>query len=271
MLNILVSIKQVPDTTNIRINPETGTLIREGIPSITNPYDVVALSLACELKQRYGGKITVITMGPPQAKASLREAVEFGADRIILLCDKKFAGADTLATSYTLAETIKFLQKDDPFDLLLFGKQAIDGDTAQVGPGVANRLNIPVITYVIKLQDIDLINKKIIVHRKIERGVEVLEASLPVLLTCEKELCATPFVPLEQVIKATKAEPEVFTAEGPVIFTREKLGLKGSPTQVKKVFTPELKKQGKIYNLEEVPLEKVIEEIIGVLKEKGLL
>lgn len=271
MLNILVSIKQVPDTTNIRINPETGTLIREGIPSITNPYDLIALSVASKLKKEFKAKITVITMGPPQAKSSLKEAVEFGADRIILLSDRKFAGADTLATSYTLAETIKYLQQEELFDLFLFGKQAIDGDTAQVGPGVATRLNIPVITYAIKIEKIDPEKKLIRVARKTEHGVEILEAKLPVLLTCEKGLSEVPFLPFSEILRAMKAEPEIFHADGPIPFDREKLGLKGSPTQVKRVFTPELKKQGKILNLHEVPLEKAIKEIISVLKEKGIL
>ncbi|MGB9761571.1 MAG: electron transfer flavoprotein subunit beta/FixA family protein [Caldimicrobium thiodismutans] len=271
MLNILVSIKQVPDTTNIRINPETGTLIREGIPSIINPYDVVALSAAYYLKMKYGGFITVITMGPPQARLALKEAVEFGVDRIILLSDRKFAGADTLATSYTLAETIKYLNKERPFDLYLFGKQAIDGDTGQVGPGVAARLNIPVITYVSKIEDLDLNNKTIIVHRKIEKGIEILKAKLPVLLTCEKDLAKLPFVPFSEIIKAVRAGPEIFTAEGPVKFEREKLGLKGSPTQVKKVFTPEIKKDTILYDLTSTPLERVVEKIIQILKEKNLL
>lgn len=271
MLNILVSIKQVPDTTNIRINPETGTLIREGVPSIINPYDVVALSAANALKNRYGGYITVITMGPPQAKNALREAVELGADRIVLISDRKFAGADTLATSYTLTQVIKYLERERPFDIYLFGKQAIDGDTAQVGPGVATRLGIPVITYVSKIRDVDLAEGYIILERKTEKRIEVLKAKLPVLLTCEKNLAEIPFVPLSEILRALTLEPEVITYEGKVFFEKDKLGLKGSPTQVKKVFTPELKKKGKIYKLNEASLDAVIKEIIGVLKEKGLL
>lgn len=272
MLRILVSIKQVPDTTNIRINPETGTLIREGIPSITNPYDIIALSFACYLKNNYGGKITVITMGPPQAKSSLREAVEFGADRIILLTDRKFAGADTLATSYTLAEAIKYLQAEEgPFDLYLFGKQAIDGDTAQVGPGVAVRLQVPVITQTVKFETLDLEKRIIRVHRKSENGIEILEAKLPVLLTCDKGLAEPPFSPFPLILKAVKAEPEIFTADGPVNYQRERLGLRGSPTQVKKVYTPEVKKKGKIVDLSTTPLTKVVDEVIELLKSKGIL
>ncbi len=271
MLNILVSIKQVPDTTNIRINPETGTLIREGVPSIINPYDVIALSLAYYLKHQFGGSITVITMGPPQAKLALKEAVEFGADRIILLTDKKFAGADTLATSYTLAETIKYLEREKPFHLYLFGKQAIDGDTAQVGPGVAARLKVPVLTYVSKIEHLDLKENIIIVHRKVERGIEIVKAKLPVLITCEKDLAKPPFLPFSEILRAVKAEPEIFTADGPPNFERDKLGLTGSPTRVKKVFTPELKKETVIYDLSKVSLDEVVKRIIETLKEKKII
>ncbi len=270
-MNILVSIKQVPDTTNIRINPETGTLVREGVPSIVNPYDVHALALASELKRMYGGRITVITMGPPQAEAALKEAVEYGADRIVLLSDRKFAGADTLATSYTLAEAIKYLSQEEPFDLLLFGKQAIDGDTAQVGPGVACRLGLPLITYAIKVEEVDLNGRKIRVHRKTERGVEILEAPLPVLLTCDREVASPPFAPLSELIRAVKSQPELFTATKPVSYEREKLGLKGSPTRVHRVFTPELKSPGERLFLSEVGVSAVVDKILEVLRERGIL
>ncbi len=271
MLNLLVSIKQVPDTTNIRLNPETGTLIREGVPAIINPYDISALSLACQLKLTYGGWITVITMGPPQARLALKEAVEFFADRIILLSDRKFAGADTLATSYTLAQTIKFLTREKPFDLYLFGKQAIDGDTAQVGPGVATRLNIPVVTYVIKVEEINLAEKYVVLHRKTEKGIEILKAKLPLLLTCEKEVSSPPFSPFPLLLKAQKTEPQVFTADGPIEFLREKLGLKGSPTRVHRVYTPELKKSGQIMNLEEVGEEEAVKAILLLLEKRRIL
>lgn len=272
MLNLLVSIKQVPDTTNIRINPETGTLIREGVPAIINPYDIYALSLANFLKLKYGGKITVITMGPPQAVSALREAAEFSADKLILLCDQKFAGADTLATSYTLATAIKYLEQiDKPFDLYLFGKQAIDGDTAQVGPGVATRLGVPVITYVVKLEKLDLKKREIIVHKKVEEGIEIIKAKLPVLITCEKEVVSIPFSPITEIIRANKVEPEVFSSKEPISFDLDKVGLKGSPTRVHRVFTPELRTRGKILNLEEEGLEKVVNLIVERLKEKGIL
>lgn len=270
-MNILVSIKQVPDTTNIRINPETGTLVREGVPSIVNPYDVHALALASDLKRKYGGTITVITMGPPQAEEALREAVEYGADRVVLLSDRKFAGADTLATSYTLAETIKYLGQETPFDLYLFGKQAIDGDTAQVGPGVACRLGLPLITYATKVEGVDLEAREITVHRKTERGIEVLKAPLPVLLTCDREVAEPPFAPLSELIRAVQTKAAVFSAEKPVPFERAKLGLKGSPTRVHRVFTPELKSPGERLVVSDVGLSEVIERILAALKEREVV
>ncbi len=270
-MNILVSIKQVPDTTNIRINPETGTLVREGVPSIVNPYDVHALALASLLKRLYGAHITVITMGPPQAEEALKEAVEFGADRVILLSDRKFAGADTLATSYTLAEAIKYLAQEAPFDLFLFGKQAIDGDTAQVGPGVARRLGVPLITYAVKLEIIDQEKKEVIVHRKTASGVEVLKVTLPVLITCDKEIADPPFSPLPELIKAAQTKPEIFNAQRPIPYKREKLGLKGSPTRVHRVYTPQLKSAGDILFVSEIGVSEAVEKIIAVLKDRGIL
>ncbi len=270
-MDILVSIKQVPDTTNIRINPETGTLVREGVPSITNPYDLHALALASHLKRRYGARVVVISMGPPQAEQALREALELGADRVILLSDRKFAGADTLATSYTLAKTIEYLNKEYSFDLYLFGKQAIDGDTAQVGPGVAKRLGVPLITYVVKLVALDLQKREVVVHRKTEHGIEVLKSPLPVLLTCDREVASVPFSPFSALLEAVRREVEVFSAEGPVEFEREKLGLKGSPTRVHRVFTPELKSPGRKVFVNEVGVEGVVEELIKVFRERGIL
>jgi len=135
MFHALVAVKQVPDTTNIRIDPDTGNLVREGVPAIMNPYDAHALAAAVEWKRKLGGKVTIVTMGPSSFTATIREAIEMGADRGILISDRKFAGADTLATSYVLSEAIQAIHREDPIDLVFFGKQAIDGDTAQVGPG----------------------------------------------------------------------------------------------------------------------------------------
>ncbi len=153
MFHALVAVKQVPDTTNIRIDPETGNLVREGVPAIMNPYDAHALAEAVRWKRALGGKVTIVSMGPASFGQTIREAIELGADRGVLVSDRKFAGADTLATSYVLAETIRKIHEQDPIDLIFFGKQAIDGDTAQVGPGVAVRLDLPVITYAVKIRE----------------------------------------------------------------------------------------------------------------------
>ena len=177
-MHIIVCIKQVPETTEVRINPETNTLMREGVKSIINPFDMYAIEEAIRLKERFGGKISVITMGPPQADSALREAISMGADDGYLVCDRAFAGSDTWATSYTLAGAIKKLGS---FDLIICGKQASDGDTAQVGPQMAEKLGIPQITYYEKL--VELTDKTIRVRRNVGNGWEILEARLPVLLT----------------------------------------------------------------------------------------
>lgn len=266
-LECLVCLKMVPDTTNIRINPETGTLIREGVPSIINPYDLHALEAAINLKKEFGGRVTVITMGPPGATKILEEAVEQGADRTVLLSDRKFAGADTLATSYTLTEAIKYLAREREFDFLFFGKQAIDGDTAQVGPGVATRLNLPLVTYVQKIRSVSLAEKTCILERKLEEGVEVVEASFPLVLTCEKAIAKTSFAPLVNLIRAKQHQPLVFSASEPVEYDFSKLGLKGSPTRVHKVFTPELRQGGEKIRVQDIGLKKAVDLIVEKLRE----
>ncbi|HPD42543.1 MAG TPA: electron transfer flavoprotein subunit beta/FixA family protein, partial [Anaerolineae bacterium] len=173
MFHALVAVKQVPDTTNIRIDPETGNLVREGVPAIMNPYDAHALAEAVRWKRQLGGKVTVISMGPSSFISTLQEAVELGADRGVLITDRKFAGADTLATSYVLAEVIKAIHQEDPLHLVFFGKQAIDGDTAQVGPGVAVRLGLPIVTYAVKIREVDLEGGRVVIERKTERWTEV--------------------------------------------------------------------------------------------------
>jgi len=270
-LECLVCIKMVPDTTNIRINPETGTLIREGVPSIINPYDLHALEAAIALKKEYGGRVTVVSMGPPGAKTLLQEAVEQGADRTVLLSDRKFAGADTLATSYTLARAIEYLARETPFDFLFFGKQAIDGDTAQVGPGVATRLHLPLVTYVQQIRSVSLESKTCVLERKLEEGIEVVEARFPLVLTCEKEIARESFAPLVNLIRAKTHEPLVFSASEPVAYEPSKLGLKGSPTRVHKVFTPELRQSGEKYKVEGIGVEKAVDLIVEKLRELGIL
>jgi electron transfer flavoprotein beta subunit len=203
-----------------------------------NPYDAHALEAAVRLKEEHGGKVTVLSMGPPKAREVIAEAVEQGADRGILITDRRFAGADTLATSFVLATVIKAIDEQEPVDILLFGKQAIDGDTAQVGPGVATRLGVPLITYAVAIEEFDPEARLAVVHRRTERGIEVLKTTLPALLTVEKEIVPVRFAPLPNLIQAATYEPEVWTSESPIAFDSNTIGLRGSPTVVAKAYTP---------------------------------
>ena len=176
-MRVIVCVKQVPDTAEVRINPETNTLMRDGVPSIINPYDMHAIEAGLYIREKAGGKVTVVTMGPPQAETALREAISMGADDAVLLTDRAFAGSDTWATAYTLAKAVEHLGAD----VILCGKQAIDGDTAQVGPEMAEFLDIPHIAYVRKIEEIE--DNRIVVQRLMDDGYDVIESSLPVLLT----------------------------------------------------------------------------------------
>jgi len=259
-MNIIVCIKQVPDTTEIKIDPKTNTLIREGVESIINPFDLYAIEEAIRLKEQYGGKVTVLSMGPPQAESALREAIAIGADEMILLSDRKFAGADTLATGYTLSGAIR---KIGDYDLLLFGQQAIDGDTAQVGPGVAAFLQIPQTCFVRKIEKVE--NNKITVQRLMEDGYDRIEMKLPAAITVVKEI-NTPRLPsLRGKRNAKKAELTVWNADD-LGHNENEVGLNGSPTQVIKIFSPEIKKEGEKY---ELPSEELAEILYNKLKELG--
>jgi electron transfer flavoprotein beta subunit len=270
-MHAIVAIKQVPDTTNVRINPETGTLIRDGVPAIINPYDVHAVEMAVRLKEQFGGTVTVITMGLPKASEALLECIEQGVDRAILISDRRFAAADTLATSYVLARTIEALQAEGSVDLLLFGKQAIDGDTAQVGPGVATRLNVPLISYAIAIESFDPQARTAVIHRKIEQGIEVLETRLPALLTVEKEIAPVQRAPLPNLIKAARYEPELWTAETPVSFDLTQIGIKGSPTIVGKAFTPPPREAGEVLSVAERGLQVSVAHALTMIDKAGVL
>ena len=270
-MHTVVAIKQVPDTSNVRINPDTGTLIREGAPVIINPYDVHALEMAVRLKERFGGKVTVLTMGPPKAAEALVECIEQGADRGILITDRKFAAADTLATSYVIAHAIEAIQAEEPVDLLLFGKQAIDGDTAQVGPGVASRLDVPLISYAIQIEAFDPAARRAIVHRRIEQGIEVLETSLPALLTVEKEIAAIRRAPLPNLIRAAGYQPEVWSADAPNPFDPASIGIKGSPTIVGKAFTPPPKEAGELVHVADVGLAAAVSTALAKIAAAGVV
>lgn len=254
-MNIVVCIKQVPDSAEVRINPETGTLIRDGVPSIINPYDLHAIEAGLQIKEKLGGKVTVITMGPPQAEQALRDAISMGADEAVLLTDRAFAGADTWATAYTLSRAIKKIGAD----IIICGKQAIDGDTAQVGPELAEFLDIPHVAYVRKIDSIT--ENSITVERLMEEGYDIVESSLPVLITVVKELNEPRLPSLRGKMAAKKAVIRKLTAKD--IEAEESLiGLRGSPTQVKRIFAPELKKEKKMLDgSPEEQVQKLIEEL----------
>jgi len=237
-MNIIVCIKQVPDTTEIKIDPEKGTLKREGVPSIMNPDDKHALVEAIKLKG--DGKITVISMGPPQAEEALREALAYGADEAILLTDRQFAAADTMATSYTLAKAI---EKVGNYDLIFCGRQAIDGDTAQIGPQIAEILNIPQITYA---QKISAATAEVEVERQTEYGHDVVTAKLPALITVVKELNNPDYPTLKGLLSAYREKEVTVRSAADIGADPEKIGFKGSPTWVKKSFTPSQSRAGEI-------------------------
>ena len=234
-MKIIVCIKQVPGITDVKINPETNTLIREGVSSIINPFDMYAIEEALLLKEKFGGKITVISLGPPQAINALKEAVGMGADEAIQLSDRAFAGSDSWATAYTLALAIK---KSGEFDIILCGKQAIDGDTGQVGPGIASQLGITQLTYVFKIIKMEPEIGKITVERLLEEGREIVEARLPALLTVVKDINQPRATSLFHIRRAAQLQIPTWTADDLPGADLSKLGLKGSPTQVVKISSP---------------------------------
>ncbi len=260
-MNIIVCIKQVPDTTDVRIDPVTNTLIREGVKSVINPFDAYAIEEAVRLRERCGGKVTAVTMGPPQAENALKEAIGLGCDDGVLVSDRKFAGSDTWATSYTLACAI---EKLDAFDVILCGKQASDGDTAQVGPGISAHLDIPQVTYVKKIAEIT--DKLAKVERMTEEGYDVVETPLPCLFTVVKEI-NTPRMPsLKGMMRAKSAKITKWTAAD-LEADEALLGLDGSPTRVVKIFTPEPRKGGEM--ISGTPAE-IAKELVELLKGEVL-
>jgi electron transfer flavoprotein alpha/beta subunit len=258
-MKIIVLIKQVPETTDVRIDPETNTLIREGVVSIINPFDMYAIEEALRLKERIeGAKVVVLSMGPPQAVDALKEALSMGCDEAVLLSDRKFAGSDTWATSYTLAQAIR---KIGDYSIIFCGKQASDGDTAQVGPGVSTHLDIPQVTYVKKIEEID--ENKAKVERMTEEGYDIIETPLPVVLTVVKEINEPRLPSLKGKMRAKKAEIPVWGAED-IGCDEDKIGLDGSPTRVLKIFTPPQREGGRILAGEPNEMAK---ELAGLLKD----
>ena len=268
-MNILVCVKQVPDTTEIKINPETNTLIRDGVPSILNPFDAFALETALRLKEAHAGKVTVISMGPPQAMAILKEALSVGADDVYLISDRAFGGSDTLATSYILSTAMKYLQEKsgEKFDAILCGKQAIDGDTAQVGPEMAEHLGIAQVTYA---TEVNFTDGKFSVRQDADSGYNIMEAAAPVMISVTKPQYDMRFPTVKAKLAANRATIETITSaelEGQIDMTR--CGLKGSPTKVKKTFTPSVKKSGVV--LKDGDAAEFAAQLVTMLKDAGTI
>jgi len=261
-MNIIVCIKQVPDTTEVRINPETNTLVREGVESIINPFDLYAIEEGVRLKEKYGGSVTVISMGPPQVENALREAISLGVDEAIHLCDRAFAGADTWATSYALARGI---EKRKDYDIIICGKQAIDGDTAQVGPGIAIRLDVPQIMYVKKIEEIA--DGIIRAQRMTEEGYDIIEGDLPVVISVVKEINEPRLPSLKGKMKAKKAEIITWSAAD-IEADEQLIGLNGSPTQVVKIFSPPAREGGEIFQGEP---EEMVEQLAQALERQKII
>lgn len=260
-MRIIVCVKQVPDTTEVKLDPQTGTLIRDGIPSIINPDDKAGLEAALQIKESHGAHVTVITMGPPQADKALREALAMGADEAILLTDRAFAGADTWATSMTLAAAIRKL----PYDLIIAGRQAIDGDTAQVGPQIAEKLEIPQVSYV---GGIEVEEKSLIIKRIMEDGYMKIRVQMPCLITTLSEMNEPRFMNVQGIFDAYREKTVQQWTLQDLVIDPAHIGLKGSPTKVKKSFTKAMKAPGKKY---EVEPEEAARIIIQNLQEKFII
>ncbi|MBI4180955.1 MAG: electron transfer flavoprotein subunit beta/FixA family protein [Chloroflexi bacterium] len=261
-MDIIVCLKQVPGTTQVKIDPQTNTLVRQGIKNITNPFDTYALEAAIRLKEQYGGKVTAISMGPPQADEMLREAISLGADEAILLSDRAFAGADTLATSYTLARAITKIEK---YDLIICGRQTIDGDTGQVGPELAEMLSLPFVAYVSKIEEIN--NGQMRVQRMIEEGYEVIEAPLPAVISVVKEINVPRLPSLRGITRAKSAVIPAWGAKE-LDADQDRVGLAGSATRVIKIFFPQRGKRAEI--LQGSPQSQVA-SLVTKLRENGLI
>lgn len=260
-MKIIVCIKQVPDTTEVKINPQTGTLIREGVPSIMNPDDKGGLEFALQLKEQYGAHVTVITMGLPQADAILREALAMGVDRAILLTDRKLGGADTLATSSAIAGALRTME----YDLVITGRQAIDGDTAQVGPQIAEHLDLPQVSY---LEHLEYDGKKTFTIRKqTEDGYQMLEMEAPCLVTVLASAVKPRYMSVSGIVDAYGKEVEIWGADK-IDVPEERIGKAGSPTSVFKAFPKSLKPAGETF---EVTPEEAVDLIINKLKEKHII
>ncbi|MFC1904049.1 electron transfer flavoprotein subunit beta/FixA family protein [Chloroflexota bacterium] len=266
---VVACIKQVPDTTQVKVDPVTGTLIREGVPFIMNPFDAHALEESLRLKERYGFRVAVVSMGPPNTEVTLRKALAVGADETVLLSDRAFGGADTLATSFVLAAAIRRLDKKEKVMLVLCGRQTIDGDTAQVGPGIATRLGYSQLTLVDSIEDIDLKAKKVRARRKVGSRHEIVEAPLPAMIAVLREInrLRYPAVPMRLLAEDT---PVALWDNKKMKLDEGAIGLKGSATQVRKIFSPERAKGEILGDGTDNPKEAA-QLLLGKLVEKDLI
>ena len=265
-MKIIVPIKQVPETSAVNMDPETGTMIREGVEAIINPLDLYGIELAIALREQHGGEVVAISMGPPKAEKALREAIAMGCDRGVLLSDKAFAGADTWATAYTLARAIRRL---GAFDLIICGERATDGDTGQVGPGIASFLDLPVATYVGKFDAVG--DGTIRVHRLVEDGYEVLDVRLPGVITVVKEVSQPRLPTLRGKQKARRAEIPVWTS-GMIEADPGSIGLAGSPTRVVRIHRPKMTREcTKVVARDEPSIRRAVDGLVELLEKKGLI
>jgi electron transfer flavoprotein beta subunit len=268
MLHIVACIKQVPDTKIIKMNPKTNTMDRSSAPAILNPYDSHAVEEAVRLRERYGGKVSVLTMGPPPAVKAIRKCIEIGADEGYMITDRAFAGADTLATSYALTKALEKIGNIHPIDLIICGKMTIDGDTGQVGPGIARRLDMPPLTSVNKVVELNKEEAFAIVHRKLEDGYEVIRSTLPCLLSVEKDINEVPYSSLPNMLRAARYQPHIWSVSDLGDIDKTQLGLKGSPTIVSSVWAPQKPRGGMM--LEGEPDEQIKRLLDIVLERKEL-
>lgn len=265
-MEIMIPIKQVPETSNVKMDKDTGTMIREGVVSVINPLDLYAIETGIQLKEKFGGKVTVCTMGPQSAVKALKEAIAMGCDEGFLISDKKFAGADTWATSYTISEAIKKLGS---YDLIIAGERATDGDTGQVGPGIAAWLGLPLATYVSKIDNVT--DESIVVERLVEDGYQILQMPLPALLTVVKEISNPRLPTLRGKKKARACQLQVMSAAD-LQLNDACIGLKGSPTRVIKIGYPKVSRSGKIFKASgDAGLNEAVDALFQFLEEKELI
>lgn len=265
-MNIVVPIKQVPETSNVKMDPEKGTMIRDGVESVINPLDLYALEAALQLREEHGGTVTAMTMGPRPAELAVRQAIAMGCDEGILCSDRKFGGSDTWATSYTLAGAIKKLGS---VDLVIAGERATDGDTAQVGPGIAAWLDLPLATYVAHITSVG--KKRMKIERLVEEGYQLLDVPFPCVITVVKEIAAPRLPTLSGKKRSKTQEIPLYTAEN-MELDPASLGLKGSPTKVVKIATPKVTRGGTVISATgESDVEHAVDQLMKFLDEKELV